>query len=148
MSNALEEIKKKNAELKKLIADTTQESVLKDLFLEWFKGAPKEVEAIRWTQYTPHFNDGDACVFSVHEPSLKLVGVTKDEDEEGFQDVWALKYYKKVTEEKATELSKSLNALYSDMQDLEDVMLSAFGDGYQVTITRKGDIEVDEYDHD
>ena len=26
-----------------------------------------EVEALRWNQYTPYFNDGDTCEFSVHE---------------------------------------------------------------------------------
>ena len=26
------------------------------------------IVAVRWRQYTPYFNDGDACVFSVEEP--------------------------------------------------------------------------------
>ncbi|UDL15302.1 hypothetical protein SEA_KUDEFRE_73 [Gordonia phage Kudefre] len=31
-----------------------------------------EVEAVRWEQYTPYFNDGDACEFGVREASLKF----------------------------------------------------------------------------
>src|SRR5690606_13308718 len=27
----------------------------------------EQFAAIQWTQYTPYFNVGDACVFSVHE---------------------------------------------------------------------------------
>lgn len=40
-----------------------------------------EFGAIRWRQYTPYFNDGDACVFGVHGVSAQLVGVTVPEDE-------------------------------------------------------------------
>lgn len=36
--------------------------------------------AVQWTQYTPYFNDGEACTFSVHEPAL--VKVSADEDPE------------------------------------------------------------------
>ncbi|SDH18098.1 hypothetical protein SAMN05421505_11285 [Sinosporangium album] len=30
------------------------------------------IEAIRWTQYTPYFNDGDVCEFSVYGASYKV----------------------------------------------------------------------------
>ena len=30
------------------------------------------VKAVRWQQYTPHFNDGDACIFSAYEASVAL----------------------------------------------------------------------------
>lgn len=37
-----------------------------------------EVDAIRWPQFTPYFNDGDACEFSVHDPLLRLVDGDED----------------------------------------------------------------------
>jgi len=37
-----------------------------------------EIESVYWAQYTPYFNDGDSCVFSVHEPQYRLAG---DEEE-------------------------------------------------------------------
>lgn len=37
--------------------------------------------ALGWTQYAPYFNDGDACVFSVHEPFLKRDDRESDEDD-------------------------------------------------------------------
>lgn len=33
----------------------------------FFDECPK-VQAVVWSQYTPYFNDGDECVFSVNEP--------------------------------------------------------------------------------
>ncbi|WP_074344742.1 hypothetical protein [Mycobacteroides abscessus] len=43
-----------------------------------------EVVSVRWTQYTPYFNDGDACTFSVHEARTKLVDT--DEDAGDYED--------------------------------------------------------------
>lgn len=43
----------------------------------FFEECPK-VQAVVWSQYTPYFNDGDECVFSVNEPSF----VTKNFDRE------------------------------------------------------------------
>lgn len=45
------------------------EAALKEAFSEFFEMHPG-VRAIVWTQYTPHFNDGDACTFSVNEFEL------------------------------------------------------------------------------
>jgi hypothetical protein len=42
------------------------------------------VEAISWLQYTPYFNDGESCEFSVHEPYAfyrKLVVLEDDEED-------------------------------------------------------------------
>jgi len=38
-----------------------------------------EVTGIHWTQYTPYFNDGDTCEFSVHEFCFHILA---DEDDE------------------------------------------------------------------
>src|SRR4051794_30400356 len=35
------------------------------------------VESFGWTQYTPYFNDGDECVFGVHD--LKIMAADADE---------------------------------------------------------------------
>lgn len=41
----------------------------------FFDECPK-VQAVVWSQYTPYFNDGDECVFSVNEPCF----ITKNFD--------------------------------------------------------------------
>ena len=38
-------------------------------FKEIFDAHPN-VAAVRWTQYAPHFNDGEACVFSWTQSAL------------------------------------------------------------------------------
>jgi hypothetical protein len=40
--------------------------------LEDFLAETPEVEAVVWTQYTPHFNDGEPCTFGVHEARVRL----------------------------------------------------------------------------
>jgi hypothetical protein len=42
-----------------------------------------EIESVYWTQYTPYFNDGDSCHFSVHEPYFVLVGDVAPDAYEG-----------------------------------------------------------------
>ena len=43
----------------------------------FFEECPK-VQAVVWSQYTPYFNDGDECVFSVNDPCF----ITKNFDRE------------------------------------------------------------------
>ena len=45
--------------------------LVEDSFKLLFENYP-DVEAVRWTQYTPYFNDGDTCTFSVHDGYVKL----------------------------------------------------------------------------
>lgn len=48
-----------------------------------------EVESVRWTQYTPYFNDGEACVFGLHSREIKFVGDDEGgDDENGFHELW------------------------------------------------------------
>ncbi len=121
-------------------------------FQPFFEKFPR-VGAIRWTQYSPHFNDGDPCTFSVHDPEFELaedsdqdaagaesddVDVEEDEDEGEFD--WRMedaKYGKGANE--------AFDELWAEMHD--DVLEAIFGDGYQITVTRT-EITVDEYDHD
>lgn len=47
-----------------------------------FEACP-EIESVYWTQYTPYFNDGDSCEFSVHESHFNLVDDTLTDSFEG-----------------------------------------------------------------
>lgn len=49
------------------------------------------MDSFGWTQYTPYFNDGEPCVFSVNEPWFKTVDDVKrpetaDGDEDEYDD--------------------------------------------------------------
>lgn len=51
---------------------------------EFFAANPSAL-AIRWTQYTPYWSDGDACVFRPNSPDLQIFEVGKeDEDAEKY----------------------------------------------------------------
>lgn len=103
--------------------------------------AHQDLVAIRWRQYTPYFNDGDACRFSVHDFDMRLTSTPEDagDEEDGFEYTWTVED----NEQNAAvaEAVRSLGRIDND------VYLTVFGDHCQVTATRDG-FEVDEYSHD
>jgi len=104
------------AELK--VMDQSMRETLKKVFMHWFKFNP-DVHALFWHQYTPYFNDGEQCEFSIgdiykYTPNLELAkrimtpeeilmcepdGGSEDEiinlimkdpqDQAGFEDQWS-----------------------------------------------------------
>lgn len=116
-----------------------------------------------WMQYTPYFNDGDACIFGVR--SLWAVpAVVPDSDDDYHDDV---KYDERWGKRQRTFNRKTLGydagpyigpyeATYDRLIALSDalsseafdqVLYDTFGDHAEITITRS-EIKVDEYDHD
>lgn len=49
----------------------------------------KDLESFSWTEYTPHWNDGDACEFNVHIDSL-AINEECDGDYDEVEGVWSL----------------------------------------------------------
>ncbi len=88
-----------------------------------------EVRAVRWTQYTPYFNDGDPCVFNVHDISLLIDGLESQfkGDDEGF----VYHYY---CNEEHSEIVKTALQLHGSVPS--DVFLHVFGDHVEITIYR------------
>jgi hypothetical protein len=70
MANKLTVLVKKITELRETMKREGKEA-LKEAFVEFFDKHP-EAKEILWTQYTPYFNDGDACTFSKHSAELKV----------------------------------------------------------------------------
>lgn len=156
----IEEFKAAQEEFKK----KAQES-FKLVLAQVFKDVP-ELVCIAWTQYTPYFNDGDSCEFSVSDVHFVTEQTIKDYDDtvEGdYADMvkWA-------TEQEPYDLNEASITLYHrDAKqgltldqftslkllgkyiggDLEDVLHSMFGDHVSVMVTRDS-IEVNEYDHE
>ena len=56
---------------------------LTEAFAKFFVEFP-EVACIHWKQFTPYFNDGDACYFIVHEPVYCLTHSDKTEDDDDY----------------------------------------------------------------
>lgn len=116
----------------------------RELFIEEFRAffaRHPNVDAVKWRQYTPYFNDGEPCHFSVHEPDLCLSDLTDEEvehceSEEGWLSGW--------------NYPTTRTNLFADVPSVfdEDVMLDLFGDHAEVTVTRDGAVTVEECDHD
>jgi hypothetical protein len=130
----LEAMRERFAAARADLKANSQEAV-KEWLEGWLSRNPK-VLAVRWTQYTPWFNDGDPCVFGVNEPEFKIEGVCEDE----FEYAYSLK--KNEGAEGIRELSDKIQD-----DDLREVMLAAFDDHVEVVVTR-GSIVTSVYQHD
>lgn len=150
-------------ELKKKF-QTEAQTLFKDITKEFFDKNPG-ITAVRWTQYTPYFNDGDTCEFNVNDPVFtnaseeELENVSAWGEYEGEDEtVWALESYAltstsdwyKEQREKATGVDIESCRMFAKMvcsSEMEDVMLAMFDDHVVVTATRNG-FDVTDYDHD
>jgi hypothetical protein len=123
-----------------------------------------EIHAVRWSQYTPYFNDGDACYFGLGEFWLGITeeqshNLSPDEEfedsleENGVSYVSSFSKYDYKTgaisylSERHKELENALKNVEETCHSLEDLLKEAFGDHVKITVTRKK-IEVEDYDHD
>lgn len=130
------------AQVKKMALDSVKPS-LEEAITDLQRLVPG-LTAVRWRQYTPYFNDGDECVFSIGEKYFNL-GATDQESgdyEDGFSSLWS-------TEAKAlsAEAQTALKTFSRNLNDISDLLKTALGDHAKVTLSATG-IEVTEYDHE
>lgn len=144
-----------------ILVKKTQDSMkdsMKDIFKSFFDSHP-EVKTIHWTQYAPHFNDGDECVFSVHEPHFTRTEYTELEEREhswGEGDdgivethVWDEEKHSYVDANIDPNLIRDMKAFSKILQSNanEDIMHAMFGNHAWVKAHRGG-FQIDDYDHD
>lgn len=127
-------ITKQLVDLKKDYVKAAKE-LTKQAFAEYFEKFPG-VESLGWRQYAPSFNDGDPCVFRVntYDIVIRAVGAEVDGDKD-FYDSGHFAYASK-EREAAALLLKSIDS--SIMEDM-------YGDGSEVTVSRNGKVQIDEY---
>lgn len=108
-----------------------------------------EVKCVSWTQYTPHCNDGEECVFGVYNDDFQVNGYSDydDEGEEGTINVFDYNYknggvYKY---HKGEEIKNTIGDFLGQLD--EDDYRTMFGDHVKIT-ARKDEIITEEYDHD
>lgn len=115
------------------------ETLLKQAFKEYFIKHP-DVDNIRFTAYTPYFNDGEACYYSVGEFYVILkADKCTDECKVHQDDDW----YESC--EKAS--SEALNDAGALSRISSDIFMMVFGDHVKVTASIEG-FQVDKYDHE
>lgn len=159
----------KQSNIEKLIEDFTKaqeeirvklEAELKKTFKAFFEETG--VTAVIWSQYSPYFNDGDECVFSVHAPvftnaplddleNVSAWGEYEGEDESVWlygEDVYG---YDDPAEGAVVpqEIIPALDALSKLIQNsaLEDIFKALFNNHVKVTATAEG-FATEEYSHD
>lgn len=149
MSTLWERLIEQSKQLNELMRESG-EVALKERFKEIFDKNP-EVEAFRWEQYVPAFNDGDPCVFTLTEVRMKLFN-KPDEiyDEEGWVNLWDCYKYETDSQGRMTdrvwllEVGKTLGELEKELTSNEKVLEIAFGANVEVTVDRNT-ITIEEY---
>lgn len=129
------------AQVKKMALDSVKPS-LEEAITDLQRLVPG-LTAVRWRQYTPYFNDGDECVFSIGEKYFNIGADPESGDyEDGFSSLWS-------TEAKAlsAEAQTALKTFSRNLNDISDLLKTALGDHAKVTLSATG-IEVTEYDHE
>jgi hypothetical protein len=141
--NQLNEIKKIAQEKTKVVLQEGTRDIFKNRKITW----------IGWTQFTPYFNDGEECIFSVHE---MYYGYDLDPTEvyNPYDGVYI--GYRMYESDKPEDMDmEDFSSDYEEMKKLSnaiesipsDVMKSAFGDHVFVRITKEG-VQILSYYHD
>jgi 5'-deoxynucleotidase YfbR-like HD superfamily hydrolase len=150
LSKQMSELREKMKELSK--------PYLEELFQKAFDENP-EITEFFWTQYTPYFNDGDACEFSVHDVYFIL---DKDKDACSYEGTYISSYkpeeynkhlYEIYSRRRVAELKNVLDIVNESIHSIrDDIMQMLFGDHVKITVNRNSEgkavIDIDEYDHD
>jgi hypothetical protein len=134
-------------------------SAFKEYTAEFFKANPS-IKCVVWGQYTPYFNDGEECIFSVHEPHFsnatgeEIDNVTFYGGYEGEDDgVWSFSTYdlgRGFDFMSGLDINKGsiinfASLIQSDY--MSEIMLQTFGDHCKVIATEDG-FEIEEHEHD
>jgi len=109
--------------------------VMESLFIKLFADNP-DIKEVKWEQYTPYFNDGDACIFQVHDPSFYIEGE--------WTWIWNMKDSEYAGYDSIEDFTESFALL-------DEVLEHTFGDHSEVTVERDGDTVKfirEDYEHD
>jgi hypothetical protein len=167
LQTAFDQLISDQKELQRKFQDQAQ-GLFKDITKEFFEKNPG-ITGVVWTQYTPYFNDGEPCEFSVGEPTFtnapvdELSDICWGEYEGETEGVWAAENIAYIMETDSEYHQDTKNTILAaggvDVEscilfakavgssEMEDVMQAMFGDHVKVIATREG-FEVDEYSHD
>ncbi len=157
----LKTLSEKNSEVYKLKAEIL--NISSDIFEDFYKyifDKYPTLESFRWTQYTPYFNDGETCLFSVNTDYISVNDEWVD-DAKWASEVnvinWGnwnreLRVYEGRVEEPNPNydpvLTEASNEIVNFLDHFDnDFYLSKFGDHASITVSRGG-VDISDYDHD
>lgn len=161
MEELILEIKEKQKEIKELQDQLQKRSneVFKEAFNQIFDKY-ENLQNFSWTQYTPYFNDGDACRFDAHTDYIYVNGEHID-DCDWMNEKKVISWGTYNREKRAYE-----GRIEQDNPNYDPEMANAvadvkkvlglfdnnfyerqFGDHTKVTISRAG-VDIEDYEHD
>jgi len=127
-----------------------------DIFLQLLDAVLEQhnVHSVRWTQYTPYFNDGEPCIFGINEIYVKMLSGYEDEGDygDGYIGEYTMRDYSNryklaLFKVEFADVGQALLDLQSSIAHFEDFLKESFGDHARVTATREG-FDVEFYNHD
>lgn len=142
-------------EVRKEMEATGRAALEEEITAFFQKWGDKGPGAIRWAQYTPSWNDGDACTFSVDyvyafsRPDCEVPDVEGTEDIENEDEGLNLHTYSKDWKKKTPNYPwvEDFDALSSEIQSNPELMQICYGDHVRITATADN-VEVEDYEHD
>jgi len=157
----LEKLKERQSQIsdiKKEVLDLSS-GIFEDFYKYIFEKYPT-LESFGWSQYTPYFNDGDTCIFSVNTDYISVNDEYVDEakwSSEVNVINWGnwnreLKVYEGRVEQPNPNYDPVLTAASNEITNFlgnfdNDFYLSKFGDHAEITVT-KSEIKISDHDHD
>jgi hypothetical protein len=117
--------------------------ILQRAFAEYFDKHGAEVASLRWSQYTPYFNDGEACVFGVNDIRIVLADTPESDDDDDWEEGESIPW------RESERLLRHVDALAigSFLDENPEIAEASYGDHVEVVVTKNG-VEVEEYCHD
>jgi len=116
---------------------------LKEVFNEFWNSNP-EIKVVTWTQYAPYFNDGDACVFRINDPTFSNATDPNDiedlrwgEYDGDTEGVWAICHYSDETPGVDKDSIKTLSD-FIQSNAMESVLQNTLGGDNRIVVTREG----------
>lgn len=120
----------------------------KEYVVEFVKSLKDEgLVGIRWPHYTPSFNDGDSCEFTVGEVYVKFSDSSDSEDEEeydgclsadGYTDTYCMD-----DDKKKQDVIDKIRKMFGNIP--EELLEKAFNNFVMITVTDAG-CDVTDYD--
>lgn len=110
-----------------------------------------QIKTIYWAGYTPYFNDGDTCEFTVHDVHFSPVELDEidgpyygeEVEDESMADFGTYNSVHRVSD----EMKADMKAFSEFMEQSADVLLDLFEDHHFVRVSKDRTVRED-YDHD
>ena len=128
LQEKFESFKKQVEDLRTKLQETGEQFLLEH-FKETFD-KHQNLKEVRWTQYTPYFNDGEECTFRSNHEWADIIGADGELDYDS-------KEYK--------EIKKNIREFLSQFDD--ELLRNLFGDHVEIVVTKEG-INVEKYEHE